>query len=153
MSAAYACIPRHHGIRRLRDLRKPVHLVASPEELPPPAFPKPAQLTRWVRAPYRALPKQESEIVTDRIDAITPAAQYLNALIDLAGNDVAYPAVKDEFDAVIQFFGDAPDHERFAHSYARYLADGQAEAEELQRVFLHFTWWLKLKQAAQGGAA
>ena len=174
--SAYAFIPRSYDIRRLRDLRlvralfpdpeplpalafpKPsqtIRLVPSLVPLPVPAFPKPSQFSRWTTEPEEEVVDRQDVVEQDvapfRIEADTPSARYLNALSDLAHDEISYAAVKDEFSSVCSYFGETPDHELFARSYETYLADGKAP-EELQLVFRHYGWWLDLKRDAQGGA-
>ena len=171
--SAYAFIPRSYDIRQLRDLRlvrqmfpapeplpalafpKPKHtirLVPSLEPLSAPAFPKPSQTSHWTfEASQPAVVKQafaKPRVASGRIAATTPSARYLNALIELLQDEISYEAVEDEFEVVSRVFGDPPDHELFTRSYEQFLADGKA-TEELQRVFMHFTWWLNLKAGCE----
>jgi hypothetical protein len=175
--SACAFISRSYDISRLRDLRLVKQMFPNPEPLRALAFPKPGQLIRLVPSIYEELPlpafpkpsqyrysgqtteptrpvvaKQyfsKPDVAAERIDADTPSARYLNALIELAHDEISYEAVEDEFEVVSRLFGTTPDHELFTRNYEQYLADGKA-AEELQRVFMHFGWWLNLKQ---GGVA
>ncbi len=170
--SCYAFIPRSYDISRLRDLRLVKQLFPAPdplpalafpkpgqtirllpsvnEELPLPAFPKPSQFARWMPEAEQPVVSAKPQVVRPRaeaarIDASTPAARYLNAVIELAQDEISYEAIEDEFEVVCRLFGETPDHELFARSYEQYLADGEA-TEELQRVFMHFSWWLNLKR-------
>jgi hypothetical protein len=79
------------------------------------------------------------------IGCLNSYEQFLFALIELAGNDLALEAIQFDIAAVGRHFGMRPDAALFARCYEQYLADGNAP-EELQRVFRDYGWWLNLKR-------
>jgi hypothetical protein len=100
-------------------------------------------------APLPAAGAQGSASLLDATLAWSGAEKYLKALTDLAHNALSSAAIKEDFEAVTRCFGATPDAGLFARSYERYLADGEAVGDDLQRVFRHYSWWLNLKRGGR----
>ncbi|MGI5860826.1 MAG: hypothetical protein ACOX6T_02085 [Myxococcales bacterium] len=74
---------------------------------------------------------------------------FLEALGDLAGREDAPQQVKDDYAALLKWFGverrediKREHHEKFARSFERYLMEGRAPSSALQRAFERFRIWL-----------
>jgi hypothetical protein len=74
---------------------------------------------------------------------------YLEVLGDLAGKENAPQQIKDDYAALLKWFGvkdrseiKVEQHEQFARGFEAYLMEGKAPSIELQGVFARFRAWL-----------
>jgi DNA topoisomerase IB len=74
---------------------------------------------------------------------------YLEILGDLAGDTDAPQQVKDDYAAILKWFGvqdrdsiGVEQHEQFARGFEAYLMEGKSPSVELQNVFARFRAWL-----------